>query len=59
MYSCFVFYRLHNLVAGRQQEKQSLVALERKLQDERKLRTSLEQQLAAEKKKKAEDTVTK
>jgi Macoilin family len=54
-----MFYRLHNLVAVRQQEKQSLAALERKLQDERRLRNSLEQQLAAEKKKKTEDAVTK
>lgn len=48
--------RLHNLVMSRQQDKQNILALERKLLDEQKNRKLTEQQLNTEKnKKKAED----
>ncbi|XP_050392701.1 macoilin-1 [Patella vulgata] len=48
--------KLHNLVTSRQQDKQNIAILEKKLIEERKLRTSFEQQLAAERKaKKVED----
>ncbi|XP_023223077.1 macoilin-1-like isoform X2 [Centruroides sculpturatus] len=48
--------KLHNLVTARQQDKATISQLEKKLQDERKLRTLLEGQLANERKaKKAEE----
>jgi hypothetical protein len=47
--------KLHNLVTSRQQDKQTLAALERKLLEERKAKTTIEQQLQAEKKRKADD----
>lgn len=47
--------RLQNLVAIRQQDKQNLSALEKKLQEERKAKGNLEQQLANEKKAKKEE----
>jgi hypothetical protein len=44
------------LVTSRQKDKESLSAVERKLQDERKAKSALEQQLNTERKaKKAED----
>lgn len=50
------YYRLHNLVTSRQQDKLNLAALEKKLQDERKFRTAVETQLSQERKaKKVED----
>lgn len=47
--------RLHNLVTSRQQDKQNLAILERKLQEERKQKAIVEQQLLAEKKKRSEE----
>ncbi|XP_041350634.1 macoilin-1-like [Gigantopelta aegis] len=48
--------KLHNLVTSRQQDKQNIAMLEKKFLEERKLRTSIETQLAAERKaKKAEE----
>jgi hypothetical protein len=49
-------YRLHGLVTARQMDKQTISQLERRLQEERRLRNSCEAQLAAERKaKKAEE----
>ena len=49
-------FRLHNLVTSRQQDKQNIAMLEKKIIEERKLKTSIETQLAAERKaKKAEE----
>jgi hypothetical protein len=48
--------RLHGLVTARQMDKQTISQLERRLQEERRLRNSCEAQLAAERKaKKAEE----
>lgn len=48
--------RLHNLVTARQQDKASMNQLEKRLQEERKLRSLLEAQLSQERKaKKAEE----
>ena len=47
---------MHNLVTSKQQDKQTLSILERRLQDERKQRQLLESQLIAEKKKRTEET---
>ena len=50
--------RLHNVVMSRQQDKQNLAALEKKLSEEKKLREKTESQLANERKtKKQEDQV--
>jgi len=46
--------KLHHLVSGRQQDKQTLAQLERKLADERKLRQGSDAQLQQEKKKVAQ-----
>lgn len=57
LYSCLydfcMFARLHNLVTSRQQDKQTIASMEKKLTEERKLRTNAEQQLANEKKNKS------
>lgn len=53
------YFRLHNLVTSRQQDKQATQALEKKLQEEKKLRTNVEQQLVNEKKKKVEEASVK
>ncbi|KAJ9575398.1 hypothetical protein L9F63_025651, partial [Diploptera punctata] len=51
--------KLHGLVTARQMDKQTISQLERRLQEERRLRSSCEAQLAAERKaKKAEEEVT-
>lgn len=51
--------KLHNLVTSRQQDRQNLAQLERRLQDERRQRTQAEQQVSAERKaKKAEEANT-
>ena len=56
---CVPFCRLHHLVTSRQQDKQNLSILERKLQDERKSRTAIEVQLSTERKaKKMEEAAT-
>ncbi|XP_021939763.1 macoilin-1 isoform X2 [Zootermopsis nevadensis] len=48
--------KLHGLVIARQMDKQTISQLERRLQDERRLRSSCEAQLAAERKaKKSEE----
>lgn len=48
--------KLHNLVTSRQQDKQNMLLLEKKVNEERKLRTQVELQLTNERKaKKAED----
>lgn len=48
--------KLHNLVTARQQDKQTISQLEKKLQEERKMRTMFENQLNSERKaKKAEE----
>ncbi|XP_063244014.1 macoilin isoform X2 [Bacillus rossius redtenbacheri] len=48
--------KLHGLVSARQTDKQAISQLERRLQEERRVRSSLESQLAAERKaKKAEE----
>ncbi|GLH13953.1 Macoilin [Gryllus bimaculatus] len=48
--------KLHGLVTARQLDKQAITQLERRLQDERRIRSSCEAQLAAERKaKKAEE----
>lgn len=53
----FFVYRLHNLVTSRQQDKQNISILERKLQDACKNKCVVEQQLASERKaKKAEES---
>ena len=49
--SAHVFRRLHNLVTGRQQDKQTVITLEKKVSEERKLRQVAESQLQQEKKK--------
>lgn len=43
--------KLHNLVTGRQQDKQTVMTLEKKVAEERKLRLAAESQLQQEKKK--------
>ncbi|XP_042905580.1 macoilin-1 isoform X2 [Parasteatoda tepidariorum] len=49
-------HKLHSLAAARQQDKQTISSLEKRLQEERKMRTLCESQLAAERKaKKAEE----
>lgn len=51
--------KLHNLVTARQQDKQNMTLLEKKLIEERKLKANIETQLANERKaKKAEDVAT-
>lgn len=51
--------KLHNLVTARQQDKQNVSQLEKKLQEEKKAKGGLENQLAAERKnKKAEEAAT-
>lgn len=54
----FVFrFRIQNLVRSRQQDKQNMATIEKKLADEQKLRAQSEQQLAQERKqKKVEDS---
>ena len=50
---------LHKLVTARQQDKENVIALEKKLTEERKWKAQFEQQLLAEKKAKKElETVT-
>ena len=50
--------RLHNLVTNRQQDKQNLAALERKLLEERKQKANIDQLLISERKaKKAEEAI--
>ena len=50
------YFRLHNLVTSRQQDKQTLAQVEKKLSEERNSRMLLEQQLNTEHKaKKAEE----
>jgi len=44
--------KVHGLVSARQMDKQAITQLERRVQDERRLRTSTEAQLAAERKAK-------
>lgn len=52
---CF-FFRLHNLVTSRQQDKQNIIGLEKKLNEEKKIRNGVEAQLNSERKaKKAEE----
>ena len=49
-------YRLHNLVTSRQQDKQNIAVLEKKMNEERKIRAGVELQLNTERKaKKAEE----
>ena len=48
--------RLHKQVTGRQQDKQNLAIVERRLVEERKQKVTLENQLATEKRRKAEET---
>ncbi|RWS25876.1 macoilin-like isoform X1 [Leptotrombidium deliense] len=51
--------KLHNLVTARQQDKQNVTQLEKKLIEEKKLKLGLETQLMAERKaKKAEEAAT-
>ena len=53
------FYRLHGLVTARQQDKNTMNQLERRLQEERRYRNAAESQLTAERKaKKAEEAAT-
>ena len=55
-FNLYFFPRLHNLVTSRQQDKQNISSLERKLNDEKKLRSGIESQLNSERKaKKAEE----
>ena len=55
----FAYCRLHNSVQLRQQEKQSVSILERKLTELRKEKTQMETQLATERRaKKAEEAAT-
>lgn len=52
----FFFFRLHNLVTSRQQDKQNIIGLEKKLNEEKKIRNGVEAQLNSERKaKKAEE----
>lgn len=53
--SSFFFFRLHGLVSARQMEKQALSQLERRVAEERRLRTVCEAQLSAERKAKKAD----
>ena len=50
----FFFFRLHKLVTSRQQDKESMSNLEKKLSEEKKQRSQFEQQLSQEKKAKKE-----
>ncbi|RWS02794.1 Macoilin-1-like protein, partial [Dinothrombium tinctorium] len=51
--------KLHNLVTARQQDKQNVTQLEKKLIEEKKIKVGLETQLVAERKaKKAEEAAT-
>lgn len=47
-----LIYRVHSLVSARQMDKQAVTQLERRVQDERRLRSSSEAQLSAERKAK-------
>ena len=57
--ACNFFVRLHVLVSARQADKQAMVQCEKRLAEERRLRSHAENQLASERKaKKAEDAAT-
>lgn len=49
-------FRLHKQVTGRQQDKQNLAIIERRLVEERKQKVTLENQLTTEKRRKAEES---
>jgi hypothetical protein len=51
--------KLQKVVASRQQDKQSLAALERRIQEERKQKASLESQLAMEKQRRKNDDLSR
>jgi len=54
-----VGYRLQKLISNRQQDKQNLAILDRRVQEERKQKMTLEQQLVAEKRRKTDDASRK
>jgi len=54
-----VGYRLQKLISSRQQDKQNLAILDRRVQEERKQKMTLEQQLMAEKRRKTDDASRK
>jgi len=49
------YFRLHNLVTSRQQDKQNISILEKKMNEERKMRAGIELQLTTERKAKKVD----
>jgi len=51
--------RLQKLISSRQQDKQNLAILDRRVQEERKQKMTLEQQLMAEKRRKTDDASRK
>ena len=54
--TCYSFFRLHNLVTGRQQDRASVASMERKLADEKRAKAVIDQQLQSERKtRKAEE----
>ena len=62
--SCVLFavrdrYRLQKLISNRQQDKQNLAILDRRVQEERKQKITLEQQLMTEKRRKTDDASRK
>jgi len=52
-------YRLQKMITNRQQDKQNLAILDRRVQEERKQKITLEQQLMAEKRRKTDDASRK
>jgi len=50
---------MQKLISNRQQDKQNLAILERRVQEERKQKMTLEQQLMSEKRRKTDDTSRK
>ena len=54
--TCYSFFRLLNLVTGRQQDRASVASMERKLADEKRAKAVIDQQLQSERKtRKAEE----
>jgi len=51
--------RLQKLISNRQQDKQNLAILDRRVQEERKQKMTLEQQLMTEKRRKTDDASRK
>jgi len=56
---CIGGYRLQKLQSTQKQDKQNLAILDRRVQEERKQKMTLEQQLMAEKRRKTDDASRK